>query len=132
MDNTVIKFDMDCCHIELNCPYFLQHMTLAKLKKVFELMCKQSWRNEQAIDTTQQYIELCIAEAKAQWHEASSKYQNGYVDTKFRYGLTKPQKQSIEKENKRLLDTVKRTKTAYERMVKIQDLFNAVKQKFSV
>ena len=132
MDSTVITFDMERCHIELNCPYFIQHMTLAKLKKVFELMCTQAWRNEQAIDTTGRYIELCITEAKSQWHEASSKYQNGYVDTKFRYGLTKPQKQSIERENKKLLDAVKRTKTAYDRMVKVKDLFNATKQKFSV
>ena len=77
MDNTVVAFDMDRCHMELNYPYALLTLSLTKLKKVFEIMCKQGYRNTEAISTTDSYLEALIAEAKEEWHKASVEYQNG-------------------------------------------------------
>ena len=132
MDNTVVVFDMDRCHMELNCPYFIQKMTLANLKKVFDLMCKQSWRNPEAIATTERYIQLCIEEARQEWHEASVKYQNEWVDVKFHYEWTQNQKQCAERENKKLINAVKSKKRAHDRLLKIQTVFSEIKNKYSV
>lgn len=131
MDNITVAFDMDRCHMELNYPYALKTMTLANLKKVFVIMCTQGYRNTEAIRITEQYIQELIPEAKAEWHKASVDYQNGYRDTKF-VALSKWEKESIEKQNKKLLRVVASKKKAYERCLKMLDYFTNTKVKYGI
>ena len=131
MDNTVVAFDMDRCHMELNYPYALLTLSLTKLKKVFEIMCKQGYRNTEAISTTDSYLEALIAEAKEEWHKASVEYQNGYKDTTF-YGLSATQKATYKKNNDKLLRVVVSKKKAYERMLKVSQNFADIKAKYHI
>lgn len=113
MNNIVVAFDMDNCHIELNYPYALVHLPLNKLKKLFNLMCRQHWRNQKAIIKTDEYIRLCIEQAETDAKVAVKSYTDGYKDTKFAYTLTAREKQRIERENKRLYNNAVRKKKGY-------------------
>lgn len=128
MDNTVVAFDMDRCHMELNYPYALMHIPVTKLKKLFNLMCCQAWRNETAIKTTEEYISLCITETESDAKAAVKRYADGYVDTKFKYHLTKAEKQRIEKENRRLYNNAVRKKRTLTESRKCKSLLRKSKK----
>ena len=132
MDKTIIAFDMDRCHMELTLPHFIQKMSLDNLKKIFNIMCKQSWRNLEAIATVERYIPLCIEEASSAWREACVKYTNEWVDVKFHYEWTQKQKQLAERKNKKLISAVKKAKRAHDRLLKVQVLFDDTKTKYSI
>ena len=131
MNNAVVAFDMDRCHMELKYPQALQNMTLANLKKVFVIMCTQGYRNTEAIRVTEQYINALIVEAKDAWHKASVEYQNGYKDTKYA-SLSIAQKEAYEKSNKALLRAVSKKKQAYERCLKMLKYFTDTKVKYKI
>lgn len=132
MDSTTVVFDMDRCHIELNYPYALMHLPVTKLKKLFNLMCCQAWKNEDAIRTTDRYVSLCITETESNAKAAVKSYADGYVDTKFKYHLTKAEKQRIENENKRLYNNAVRKKKDIDRIKKVQITFNEIKEKYRI
>lgn len=132
MDNTVVAFDMDRCHIELNYPYALVHTPLNKIKKLFDLMCRQHWRNTEAIKKTDEHIKLCIEQAEADTKVAVKSYTDGYKDTKFAYTLTAREKQRIERENKRLYNNAVSKKKAIDRMKKVQATFYEIKDKYEI
>jgi len=131
MDSTVVAFDMDRCHMELKYPQALQTMTLANLKKVFVIMCKQGYRNTEAIRVTEQHIKALIAEAKEAWHKASVEYQNGYRDASYML-LSATQKAAYEKSNNALHRAVLSKKKAYERCLKMLKYFTDTKEKYKV
>lgn len=132
MDNTVVAFDMDCCHIELNYPYALVHTPLNRIKKLLDIMCRQYWRNTEAIKKTEEYIRLCIEQAEADTKFAVKSYTDGYKTTKFAYTLTAREKQHIERENKRLYNNAVSKKKAIDRMKKVQAAFNEIKDKYEI
>lgn len=132
MNSAVVIFNSGQLHVELNCPIFIQRMTLEKLKKVFELMCRDHWRNTEAISQTERCLQLCKEEAHSAWNKASTKYHCDYEDVSFRYDLSTAQKKCIERENKKLINTVKSEKHQYERILKIIKLFSETKHKYSV
>ena len=132
MNNTVVVFDMDRCHMELNYPYALENMTLAKLKKVFAIMCTEGYRNTEAIRTTEKYIAGLIAEASDEWRKASDVYRDGYKDTQFDLTLSATQRQRYERHNAALLRTVSNKKKAYERCLKMLNYFADTKAKYNV
>lgn len=132
MNNTVVAFDMDRCHIELNYPYALMHTPLNKLKKLFKLMCCQAWRNMDAIKKTDEYIRLCIEQAETDTKVAVKSYTDGYKDVKYNYSLTDKEKKCIERENKRLYNNALRKKKAIDRMKEVQATFCGIKEKYEI
>ena len=130
MDEITIAFDMDKCHMELHYPYVLKTMTLANLKKVFDIMCKQGWRNPEAISITDQYIRMFVAEANEDWHKASIKCQDEYICADFEPDPRK--KHAIESQNRKLLRVVANKKRSYERCLKILNYFTDAKVKYRI
>ena len=96
---------MDRCHIELNYPQAFS-MTVKNLKKLFDLMCRQHWRNTEAIAKTAECLDIHVKEAQAEAVRAEIDYRDGYVSTKFKFDLTEADKKRIERENKRLYNNM--------------------------
>lgn len=125
----VVSFDNNKCHIELNYPKALTDISLANLKKLFALMFGEHWRNAEAIEQTELAIKACIDNAKAEWHESSKSYTDGYKTTDDWF-MPDKEKRLIERNNKKLLNAVKKSKKAYERFLKVQKTFEEVKYKY--
>ena len=110
-------------------PFFDRKTTLAKQKQLLGYVFKEFWRNDEAILTLDTYMPHKKAEAIAAWAAASNRYRDEYVCTEFRYDLTAQQKRSIETENRKRLNEVKRCKTEYERLCKISAHYEMLKIK---
>lgn len=116
------------CVMQINLDPFFSSCTIAKAKKLFGYVFQEPWRNEDTITALADYLPQKADNAKELWHQASAAYQNGYVDTTYRYDLTDKQKSPIKAQNKRLLNEVKHCKTQYERWVKIVKILNELKE----
>jgi hypothetical protein len=91
-------------------------------------MLGESWRNIEAIKQTELAIQTCTDNAKSEWHEASKSYTDGYKTTDDWF-MPDKEKRLIERNNKKLLNAVKKSKRAYERFIKVQKTFEEVKSK---
>ena len=122
---------MDRCHIELNYPQSFS-MTVRNLKKLFDLMCRQHWRNTEAITKTAECLDVHVKEAQAEAVRAEIDYRDGYVSTKFKFDLTEADKKRIERENKRLYNNMLSKKKALDRAVKLHNSFIEIKGKYEI
>lgn len=72
---------------------------------------------------------LCAQDYHALWVAASRAYQNGYRDPAW---CGKEESKAIRTANARLLSAVAKSKARYEKMCKIQALFDTTKEKYHV
>ena len=131
MNSPQITVYVDRCVMQILVEGFFSENSLTNIRKLFRLISKEPGNNLKAITTLDGYIPVRIAEAKEKWHRASISYTDGYVETKFKYNLTRREKQAIERANKKLLDAVKRAKTEYEKCQKILIAYEDFKKKIN-
>lgn len=129
MDNTQLTVLVEHCVMQITPDPFFDNSTLANIRKLFRYVFQEPDRNTEAIAALSRYLPAKVAETKAAWGDASVAYVNGYVDTKYRYELEYPEKQTVERANKKLLAAVKHAKVKHEKYQKILTAFEAVKNK---
>lgn len=129
MDNTQLTVLVERCVMQITPDPFFDNSTLANIRKLFRYVFQEPDRNTEAIAALGRYLPAKVAETKAAWGDASVAYVNGYVYTKYWYELEYPEKQTVERANKKLLAAVKHAKVKHEKYQKILTAFEAVKNK---
>jgi len=110
-------------------PEWFDRASLTRIRKALVLLCTNAGENEEAVYELGALLPLCAQDYHALWGEASCAYQNGYRDPT-RHG--KEEAKSIRAANARLLSAVAKSKARYEKMCKIQTLFDTTKEKYHV
>lgn len=114
------------CTMQIHLDAFFTQMPLVKIKKLLGYVFQEPWRNEKTIRILGTYLPQKQAEAKEAWHKASIEYQDGYRLPQ-NYPVQSPT--FIERNNKKLLTSVKQSKSKYERWGKIIAHFETLKTK---
>ena len=129
MDKQITVYVESCTmQIKLE-PFFSRTPPLVKSKKLLGYVFQEPWRNEEAVTTLNTYLSQKQAEAKEAWEAASKRYQDEYVCTQFSYDLTAQQKRTVEAANRKMLNEVKRCKTAFEHWCDIIAHYETLKTK---
>lgn len=110
-------------------PEWFDRASLTHIRKALVLLCTNAWENGEAVYELGARLPLCAQDYHALWVEASRAYQNGYRDPA-RCG--KEESKAIRTVNARLLSAVAKSKARYEKMCKIQTLFDTTKEKYHV
>lgn len=129
MDDVTIRFRYGPARFTLIYPAAIENMPQDKLKKLFKLMVCD-WNHEvnaDAVRLTYQYLNAYVEETKSAWAEASRAYQNGFVDTTYRYCSDK---RAAAANNMKLLNAVKHAKAGHERAQKLLAAFAEVESKY--
>lgn len=82
----------------------LPDLPINNIRKLFRIIFKAAWENPQSILSISDWIKNAIPEAESEWRAESVKLQNTYYATK--------------------------AKVRYERLMKIQSIFNEAKEKY--
>ena len=128
--NNQITVLVERCTMQINLdPFFNRTTPLAKQKKLLGYVFQEPWRNEKTISILGTYLPQKQTEAKKAWEAASKRYQDEYISTQFRYGLTAQQKRTVEAANRKMLNEAKRCKTNFERWGKIIAHYEMLKNK---
>ena len=114
------------CTMQIHLDAFFTQMPLVKIKKLLVYVFQEPWRNEETIRILGAYLPQKQAEAKGDWHKASIEYQDGYRLPQNHLG---EHLVFIERNNKKLLTTVKQSKSKHERWGKIIAPFEMLKTK---
>lgn len=120
-DTVTIKVER--CTMTINLDPFFAETTLEKIKYLFNLIAKEPWNNEEAIGVLLVYLTEMVDKSKQLFDEARAGYNDGYVDTQFKYDLKYREKQAIERENKRLYSLARKAERKHQRYVKILKYF---------
>ena len=115
--------------LQLIFPEWFDRASLTHICKAFVLLCTNVRENEEAVYALGGLLPLCVQEYRALWVEASRAYQNGYRDPAW---CGKAESKAIRTANARLLSAVAKSKARYEKMCKIQTLFDTTKEKYHV
>ena len=122
MDDTV-TIKVERCTMTINLDPFFADSTLKNIKKLFDLIAKEPWNNEEAIGVLLDYLTSMVEKSKQLFDEAKATYADGYTDTDFQPELTPHQKQAIERENKRLYNFALKSHRKHQRCEKILKYF---------
>lgn len=114
----------------------LTELPLNNIRKLFRLLFASAWDhdNRRAIDATSFWFSKAIENLKVAWGMATVEFNNGWRDLKF-YATELPpadRKKAVSKQrqlNQMLTTALKDAKTDYERLVKIQSIFDEVQEK---
>lgn len=126
-NSLVIRYERGV--LQLIFPEWFDRANLTHIRKAFVLLCTNAWENGEAIYALGGQLPLCVQEYRALWVEANRAYQNGYRDPT-QHG--KKESKAIQAADGRLLATMKKSKARYEKMCKIQTLFDTTKEKYHV
>ena len=116
-----LEFNCFGCRMTLNMPDAMEEITITKLRKFFRFIDEEFWKNEDSVRDFFSYIPEIQDDLKAQWHEASMRFQHEYQDPNFKNGeriTDKTERDARKASNDRLMERVKRAKTRYEKFVK--------------
>lgn len=119
-----VDFDYDTASYALVYPNALIQLPITNIKKLFKLMCAEDGRNDKAIGITEDWLKALVVLKHKVWDWRSQAYQNGYKDT--RYLMQLHNKSVIEANNKKLLNAVKRSKSEYEKAVRLEQYFKSL------
>lgn len=110
-----------CDDFQLNLfiPEAVQSMPMPKWKKVIKLACDGDFENPGQLKALEYGVADAKSEAEGALVMASKKYADGYVDPKRFYRIPP----DVKRANARLIGKVKQAKAVYDRIVKIQKLF---------
>ena len=128
MEQKQLRVEADKCHMILNIPVYLTDATIPQLRKMFALICRYSYQNEQTIQEVNESIVEILAHLKADWAAKSRIFQTEYKDPTF--SRTKKQAAAIRANNKSLMADVKSAKKTYERFQKIIAIWDETKIKY--
>lgn len=128
MEQKQLRVEADKCHMILNIPVYLTDATIPQLRKMFTLICRHSYQNEQTIQAVNESMMEILAHLKADWAAKSRIFQTKYKDPTF--SRTKKQAAAIRANNKLLIADVKSAKKTYERFQKIIEIWNETKIKY--
>lgn len=128
MEQKQLRVEADKCHIVLNIPVYLTDATIPQLRKMFVLICRYSYQNEQTIQAITTSMPEILEHLKADWTNKSRIFQTEYKDPTF--NRTKKQAAAIRIRNKSLMADVKSAKKTYERFQKIIAIWDETKIKY--
>ena len=132
MEQKQLKVEADKCHIILNIPVYLTDATIPQLRKMFALICRYGYQNEQTIQAINSSMSEILEHLKADWANKSRIFQTEYKYLTYDYSKTRKQAAAIRANNKSLMADVKSAKKTYERFQKIIALWNETKNKYNV
>ena len=92
-----------------------------KARKLFTLAATDD-RNAMVFNQLDTYFPEAIPQLKAAWLKASEEYQHGRK--------RRPKSEEDKAQNSRLAEAVKSTKAAYARLMKIQTIYESVKETY--
>ena len=128
MKQKQLRVEAGKCHIILNIPVYLTDATIPQLRKMFALICRHSYQNEQTLQEVNESMVEILAHLKADWAAKSRIFQTEYKDPTF--SRTKKQAAAIRANNKSLMADVKSAKKTYERFQKIIAIWDETKIKY--
>lgn len=128
MEQKQLRVEADKCHMILNIPVYLTDATIPQLRKMFALICRHSYQNEQTIQAITAGMPEILEHLKVDWAAKSRIFQTEYKDPTF--SRTKKQAAAIRANNKLLIADVKSAKKTYERFQKIIEIWNETKIKY--
>lgn len=137
MTNITVDIYAQDCHLQLNLPDFFEKSTLVKIRKAFDLMTVEPWRNEAARDKLQSFFLSWqeSLETGLEYSRAAEKAAAGRVrDTKrqiacFGTMATKEMKNRLTMEQNKLKSatrSVKRLTAELARCGKIINYYNQI------
>ena len=108
----------------------LNEQTITNIRKLFRLMFRYDWENEEAIQITELYLQNAVEDTLQAWKVKSQECTDGYIDAKGPsvLGLKRKDELKIIRENNRLLRAVKEAKRTHENWVKINSVFHQLRQ----
>lgn len=112
----IITIRVENCVFEISLEHFFDIATFTKQKQLLRYVLQEPWRNEATIARIDAFLPQMRNKAKSDWHDASVKFQN-------EYRLNNP------RNNNTLLNTVKRTKTKFDRCDKLIKFYDGLKAK---
>lgn len=95
----------------------LNELPVSNIRKLFRLVFRYDWENEDAILTTGLCIQNAVEDSLQAWKEKSQEYAHGWRNLKgpFAPRLTKEEKLKVTRENNRLTAAVKEAKRTHEK-----------------
>lgn len=120
-DTVIIRVEK--CTMTINLDPFFADSTLQNIKKLFVLIAKEPWNNEETIGLLLDYLTAMVEKSKQLFDEARATYADGYTDTDFQPELAPHQKRAIERENKRLYNLALKAYREHRRCEKILKYF---------
>ena len=104
----------------------LNELPVSNIRKLFRLVFRYDWENEDAILTTGLCIQNAVEDSPQAWKVKSQECIDGYIDVKGPrvHELKHEDKLKIIRENNRLLRAVKDAKSTHEKWVKINTIFH--------
>ena len=80
-DTVIIRVEK--CTMTINLDPFFADSTLQNIKKLFVLIAKEPWNNEETIGLLLDYLTAMVEKSKQLFDEARATYADGYTDTDF-------------------------------------------------
>lgn len=117
MESTKVQLEFDRCHMILNLPNYLDDMGIRQIKKMFTLVHRYKYQNEQAMLDLEDYMKRHLKDLKADWSEKSIIYQREYQE-------------EMKRNNKRRENACWACKKKYERLQKIIGYWDEIKNKY--
>lgn len=113
----------------LNLPVYLDDTTsIRQLKKMFTLIHRYKYQNEQAISDLENYMKQHLKDLKADWSEKSIIYQREYQHHAY---ISSPKiAAEMKRNNKRRENACWACKKKYERFQKIIEYWDEIKNKY--
>lgn len=113
----------------------LSGLPFKNIRKLFSMMLSEPWNNEAAISTTDQFLKDIVVDSKAEWADASRRYQNEWrlieKPARRRTRAEISATAAIKSHNDELSRALKKAKTQHERWVNIQAIWNDTKHKMN-
>ena len=130
MQSTKVQLEFDKCHMVLNLPVYLDDATsIRQLKKMFTLIHRYKYQNEQAISDLESYMKQHLEDLEADWSEKSRIYQREYQH--HAYILSPKIAAEMKRNNKRRENACRACKKRYERFQKIIGYWDEIKSKYA-
>lgn len=135
MKDTIIYFRNQSAEFSVLLNH-LPRLPMANIRKLFKLMLACPTQNDEAIQTTAAWFPEAIEAAKLDWGAATTSFSNGWRDLKCfvqelpRMLTPDERRKAVSKQrklNQVLYSALKSAKADYERLLKIQTIFNEIK-----
>lgn len=128
MESTKVRLEFDRCRMILNLPNYLDDMGIRQIKKMFMMVHRYKYQNEQAMSDLEDYMKRHLKDLKADWSEKSIIYQREYQAHQF--VLSPKIAAEMKRNNKRRENSCWACKKKYERFQKIIEYWNEIKNKY--
>lgn len=113
-----VSFQQDACRITLYLSK-LSDLPFKNIRKLLAIMLSEPWHNDAAISTTDQFLKDIVADSKAEWVDASRRYQNEWrlieKPTRRRTKAEIAAAAKVKAHNEELSRVLKKAKAQYER-----------------